>query len=1657
MKKIIKKNIAVVLSAVLILGAVLPVFSGVVVGAYTAENTVIKNNIDTACDTLIEEWVKLDSDVKGLDKLTPYELATEAVALDLSDFDNTSAFVAARQNLAALLVNCFDPTEIKNAWGKMYRVVSTDFYAPFAITGQHITKDDPELYSDTTFFKTDRTNITVNQGDSTNNYIFGKKSVTFDYDLGINRTAVTGTTEYEIFLSNDPENIADDKLASSFSSHKKLYGIDDLQISFVINEIRTSATGMKMGFKLTAESRGVLRSSFYVNIDEEMVNKVQTVKLSDIVGGLSGSVDDWMEEFSTKNSITRIELQLCDLDNSKNVGVNMTLGSVVAINYNDVPTAEESENWNVSDWLYAAKCVDTQGAYNADAFEEAIRNAEELREISGVEMSNTVTSFNNLTDFNELGENLIFNKKPIIRCYDGVSENKEERICLEYKKLTDGDLNKSVSIEAGDFNNEGAFFEIVYDLGENAVIEKTAVVSAYENALRNYKYRIYMAANESELFTKEALAFSYTNRDASWIQVFDFTNGPDKIARYIAIRVYAPACDMEEFDGFVRFDEIGVYGEVKDYTVSASEFSSNAIAALGKNILNFNTTKAFVRADTGNRQRFTSLFDSQTYPISNLYDADVNTQVAIGGNYRMYYDGDTTSLHIYYDLGKTYAIDKFLYSSMAGTLVETGKYRIHASNDLNKLFNGKSVVVDYDNTVNTSRMQIFSMNNVVNARYVSFEVTLPLADYKGWLARNGIASEGAAIRIGELGVFGGEYVKTNEKENLLTHIPATLSRIDANGNKLAVGQSEYSGDAHLLTNDGDYDTFTTVATEGKTLEYAYNLYQNAIIESIRFISLTDIESIKFYASSSKTAVYDESALVYEYEAKDGKSEKVFSKYFVDTPLTASYVRIVVSSSAESLEIAEIEVNGFNKTKAAYENIVLNRTDFLELYLVDSKNSKSLVHENMDKWLPGWSSASEYQEVANAFDGDLGTIYTYYGGKNNDTSVNMFLNLQAVSSVDNISVYTSVLEDYRPSKMNIYVGNSRDEVFAANATPIKVWSEKILDDNQVYVPEDDEEQEGEDIFDGDGDDDDIVVDFESGKAETEDIIIPSKEKGPNEMGLYSVNFMPMEISCIRIEIVEANPTYFAHKNKVGGIITEVQVNGFSAANSAVNNVVESTKDLVMRALDPVNAMDKSNVAYTNSITDGIEGEPVYTVNSVGENIAFNYCDAGGGYVEYMQTNDLASSVTLADIDDIYFSYKVKKAHRSGSIAARVYIYDGSKWAHDFATKNGTATVIYVDSQNSEWVHTSMSKQFGENWRDWLSDALGKPEDEITINRIRFGWNNMGGAADMWFTGMYYTFKEGANPYYNTMIESFGNNGRPIDLRMSKYYVGTSGRTPTYINSGKANEYVNINSVGGEVGEDNCSSYAGNIRFAATSTGKNATLADIDNIYFSYRMNNVVSGDNVVARIFIYDQNGKMAETFARGGTQTVFYFSTLHTDWTEISIRDVVGNDWKEKLIDSFNSDTGSLRTAEEIKISEIRFGFNYTGEADMSFGNIFYQYKNNNTSTMSHAGAVAVLNKARELIDTSTVAKKTAKEFKNNVQFLADYLDMSMSEPKYMAGDYGNTEAGMKELALMAQYFDKTLGADDFMDPYCADINGDGVLSEADLIKLRKKLLGISN
>lgn len=730
MKKFIKKNVSVILSVALILGMMLPAFSGVVANAYTAENTVIKSNIDAACDTLIAEWNKLIV-TDGLQELTPYELSTEAAALDLSSFANTSAFVSARQNLAALLVNSFDSTELKTAWGNMYRVVGADFYAPFAVTGEGV--------SDAFYLKSNNSNVTVNTVSEAEKHIFGVKSATFDYSVGVNRTGVTGTTEYEIFLSNDPEKIEDADLAANYSKVNKLYGADDLQFSFVVNEINTAATGAKMGFKVSASINGnfsVLKSSYYIDINEDMMGEIQTVRFSDIVAGISKLDENWLEAFQTTSSISRIELQLCDADSAENAAINMTLGSDVAINYSDVPTAEETESWNVSDWVYATKSVDIAEAYNAAAFETAIRNAEELKEISGVEMSNTVTTHNDVSGITLPEKNLLEGIIPSAHYYDGVSNSKEERFTTEFKKLADGSLSRTVAIESGNFENQGAFLELVYDLGATCAVEKMAVVSAYEEQLRNYKYKIYAAKTESDLFTNESAVKTYTNRDSSMSQIYDYSGGPELLAKYIAIRVYIPVSDMENFDGAVRFNELGVYGTIKDYTVSASEFSANAISALGKNILNFNTTKAFVRADTGNRQRFDSLFDSEKYPISNLYDADINTQVAIGGNYRMYYDGDTTSLHIYYDLGKTYAIDKFLYSSMAGTFVETGKYRIHASNDLNKLFNGKSVVVDYDNTVNATRMQIFSMNNVVNARYVSFEVTLPLADYKGWLARN---------------------------------------------------------------------------------------------------------------------------------------------------------------------------------------------------------------------------------------------------------------------------------------------------------------------------------------------------------------------------------------------------------------------------------------------------------------------------------------------------------------------------------------------------------------------------------------------------------------------------------------------------------------------------------------------------------------------------------------------------------------------------------------------------------------------------------------------------------------------------------------------------------------------------------------------------------
>ncbi len=1677
MKKFICKNISVILSFVLVLGVFLPCFSGVIASAYTAENTQVKTQLDSACDNLIAEWKTMAGEDKvpsKAEKMTPYELFDEAQNFDLTGYVSTADFLAAKQNLAALLADSFDPTALKEAWAGLYKVNTTAFLYPFAIINGDNTKDD-DGYSDAVYFREDAEGVTINHTDDQNKYILGDKTATFDYTLGMNRTNVNaGDNKYTVFISNNPES------SEEFGANKRVHNIDDIHLSFVVNKINTAATGSKLGFRITSQYNGtfgVRPTSVYIDINEDMVGKVVTVKFSELAE--SAGMSDWRTALSSQGgSISRIEAQLCDTDSANNVSVNITFGTAVALNCSQVPSEEEAADWTVSDWIHAAQNVDYNEYYESEAFVAELENAKELREISGFEMKSSVETKDSLigADFSSYGDNLLAGLTPVINYYDGVSAAKEEIFTADFKGFADGLFATSVTLEDVDFSQDGSFVELIYDLERVNVLNTVAVASASNTALRNYKYKLYAAKSQGELFTDDSLLSTYVNRDSSAIQVYDYSGTPEITAKYFAIRVYTPATDMAAFDNTVRFNELGVYGTLKDYDVDMSAFDASKIKSLGENLLKNGSTLPFVRANTGNRQRFTGLFDAQNYPLDYVLDADIETAIAASGNYRMLKNGDTTSLHLYFDLGKVYSIDKFLFSSANIIYAETGKYKIHASNDLNELFTDRSVVAEHDNTEDATVMQIFDMKTEVAARYVSFHITLAISDYEKFMAPRDPLYSGAFIRVSELGVYGEEYKRPSDKNNLLTHVPVEVSRVDSVGNKTTVTQEEYTGDSHKLTYDGAYDVAAPIATNGNKLEYLYSIYDASTLDSIRVVTKgSDVTEMKFYVSTLESAIDNESSLVYSYNSATDGAKKIFIKNFVEAPAKASFVKIVVTTSAEKFDPTEIEAIGWDQGRPQYENLVLNRAD-LASYCIQNINTKAYsgVDEHMDKWLPAWSVWEDYQHAELAFDGDLGTVYTYYGGVNNSHSVNICLDLKTLSCVDNISVYTSILEDYRPSKMNVYVGGNHEELFAADAQIVAQWTEKVIDET-VDTEDSEEDKKGEDQFEfGDGEDDDIIVDFETGGLISGGSSSGSGDSSSEETvketsvsyGLYEANFAPREIACVRIEIVESAPKYFAHTGKVGGIITEIEVNGFEVVQNAEENVIDAAEDMTMRAFDPAIYNDFAAGAVKDTAKTGsYDGEPVVTVKGIGDNVAYSSCAPGYGYVEFQSTSDMTADVTLADIEDIYFSYKVEKAHSSGEAAARIYIYDGAgKCAMDFAS-TGTGTVLFIPVNNPEWVHTSMSEVTGDNWKDALTasfnTAYGYSGDDslttadISISKIRFGFNKAA-QADITFSSMYYEFNEDCNPYANVITGNFGVNGQESALNLNYYYKSNSVKENAQtIKEDNAAEYANIDGIGDTVSAANCNAGTGAIIYEATSHGKNITLANIENIYFSYKVNKAYSGRNATARIYIYDQSGKLAFSFASTGTSTVFYLPLSNTDWTQTSIRKVAGVYWKESLLESFNENYETAKTLEEITISKIAIGFNQLGVADMSFGQMYYELSGNTNTVGEMASAIATLNNARNLVDATTAKKEDAARYLYSVQMLADVLNMENTEIKYLSGDYKKTAPDIKELAILAQYLDGTLNKYDYINLNCADVNKDGVINEADVTALKKQLMGI--
>ncbi len=327
------------------------------------------------------------------------------------------------------------------------------------------------------------------------------------------------------------------------------------------------------------------------------------------------------------------------------------------------------------------------------------------------------------------------------------------------------------------------------------------------------------------------------------------------------------------------------------------------------------------------------------------------------------------------------------------------------------------------------------------------------------------------------------------------------------------------------------------------------------------------------------------------------------------------------------------------------------------------------------------------------------------------------------------------------------------------------------------------------------------------------------------------------------------------------------------------------------------------------------------------------------------------------------------------------------------------------------------------------------------------------------------------------------------------AGASYSANTNYLSNNGDQYVTINTE--DFGNPSCAPQSGAVQYEAVADG-GIKLADIDDIFFSYKIENFVPGENgsVAARIWFFDERYAFYEEdedgnivkdedgnvnvikdnwacdMATHGTTRYFAVNGKTDGWATTSLATIFGSDWKTNYVKYLNGDLGignnltdaegnaysGTITADNTYITKLALGFNgYNIEgdyADVTLGSMYVDYADDRFAIDADvADPEAVLAEALT-IDASGCKKADADAFKKAVKALADALEENISAANCVAG---NNAVTLVDLSLLARYVDAAdkdaFVAANYIDLTAADINGDDVINEADVTALRLAML----
>ena len=631
--------------------------------------------------------------------------------------------------------------------------------------------------------------------------------------------------------------------------------------------------------------------------------------------------------------------------------------------------------------------------------------------------------------------------------------------------LVDGDFTTETEINGIKFaewnpatgkpvyqNNGEKYLKIWYDLRSQANVEYLIVGNHPARELVTGLYEVYLSNDLDSLYNEENLYVTVDNTVAykaggtnrvNAIHLKDDADPNSGKAQFVGIRVCNPVCENGVGSAIVTADKNNIYTRLFQFAVYGNyvdpDFDPTANADGTVDTATMDLTQIRAKHPNGllETAKMTARIDGKKYGIS--------TEKARGWKKLLQScDGSSHDDHdefkqgfvndMIFQINKKYDLTQmngFVFQGISSdsTPYYASHYQVYMAEEVEDLFLPENMAYEYNE----------AESQIMKGQYVVFpEGKQPTGNYIGFRIIDPVytATEHTYLRVSMLYAWGEEAKITPSPANVAENMP--IEAYFRNGSKLTEVSNENLTPQELANmTDSNADTYATINTKGSTrnqLELIYNLCNDVDVNGLKINTLINstigFKTMKVYAGTGLMQVNDESSLVWTYNVGSKTGTLTPSKTFQKS-VKARYVRFVFAGTKDSVRINDIEVIAMDNQKMK-TRLITNSLEASSITVTkydSTKKKTELMIMNQDT-------------LGYAVDNDRNTYVTLPGGIAGKDKYNLILQLGGFKTISNITLnLLNNFQEYWPTKMNVYVGDTAEAVEAADAKPLFTFTTK----------------------------------------------------------------------------------------------------------------------------------------------------------------------------------------------------------------------------------------------------------------------------------------------------------------------------------------------------------------------------------------------------------------------------------------------------------------------------------------------------------------------------------------------------------------------------------------------------------------------------------------